>query len=152
MKIRNSLLLIASFLTASCINNTDRITQLSWLQGTWERNYNNVLQIEEWKIQSNELVGQSIFITNQDSTTLNSYTIKELNSQVTLFITPTDFEESTSYPLSYFSADSVVFKNNQESWPQEIVMVKKADSVYVKSLSGHQQQMFNAVHFSFKKN
>ncbi|MGB0806918.1 MAG: hypothetical protein ACPGRC_09525 [Salibacteraceae bacterium] len=140
-----------AFTFFSCTSNTEKINQLKWLEGTWEREFNGVTQIENWKFENHQLKGESIF-SNQTQQTVMSYSnISEQNSKIILARTQQGFESPTAYSISYFNIDSVVFKTTESVWPTTITLVKKTDEIYIQSLSGRQQQMFNEVHFKYDK-
>lgn len=141
----------AILLLASCTSNTAKMNELSWLEGTWTRQYNGVTQMEEWISSNSQLLGKSVFITNQDSTVTTTFKISPTKDGIVYVSQETNFEDSTIYEMEYFSADSIVFTTNQPIWPKSVLLYNKEPNTLIKSLTGVQQQMKNFVHFEFQK-
>jgi hypothetical protein len=82
---------------------------------------------------------------------MSSYQIVPDNNEIRLFTQEMGFESKVEYQLTYFSSDSLIFETKQHIWPQNIMLYNESKKVYIKSLSGMQQQMKNFVHFKFAK-
>jgi hypothetical protein len=142
---------ISLLFITSCTSNTEKLDQLNWLHGTWVRTFNGVTQIEKWEKKGNNLIGQSIYVQNSDSTLMSKYTLMIKNNAIIYTSNEIGFEDSTTYDLKYFSSDSIVFQTTQSVWPQSILLFHTPKNTFIRSLSGQQQQMKNFVHFEFQK-
>ncbi|MFT6324440.1 MAG: hypothetical protein ACJAWO_002003 [Halieaceae bacterium] len=124
---------------------------MNWLVGSWTRQYNEVTQVEIWTATGDSITGASYFVQENDSTLMSSYQIVPDNNEIRLFTQEMGFESKVEYQLTYFSSDSLIFETKQHIWPQNIMLYNESKKVYIKSLSGMQQQMKNFVHFKFAK-
>ena len=145
------IILLLAFVIGSCSSNKEKLQQISWLKGSWSRQYNGVTQTENWNITDSSILGDLYFVHNNDSSLMSSYEIKIKENNIILVTHETEFESIVEYQLSYFSKDSLIFKTKYPVWPSEILIYHQTINTYIKSLSGQQQQMNNYVHFQFIK-
>ena len=147
-------IIILIFLTTlcfSCTSSKEKVLQMNWLAGRWTRQYNEVTQVEIWTTTGDSINGASYFVQENDSTLMSSYQIVRNNNEIRLYTQETGFDLKVEYQLIYFSRDRLMFETKQRIWPQKIMLYDESKKVYIKSLSGMQQQMRNFVHFKFAK-
>ena len=116
------ILIFTVLVISSCSSNTEKINNLSWLAGNWTREYNGVTQVESWNKKEGSLYGSSIFVKNEDSTIISTYSITQNKNGIILITKEVDFEDSTVYNLEYFAPDSIVFHTKKPIWPQTILL------------------------------
>lgn len=115
------LLGLISILIISCESEKTSIENFSWMEGTWVREFNGHAQAESWIIQNNQLQGSSFFINNNDTTKMQTLQLELNGSDWTLTQEDVGYDISSTYLLQQINADSMIFSNQMNEWPQIII-------------------------------
>lgn len=114
---------ITVLLLLSCSLNSNFKEDSSWLEGSWERKYNGIKQMEIWTKTDSGFTGQNLFISG-DTNLMNTYQITHTDDKWTLTKSVIETDISFSYYLLKSNSDSMVFKNSQNIWPQTVTYKK----------------------------
>jgi len=143
---------IISLLTLSCTDNNQKIENLNWLSGNWNREYNGNTQIESWNLQGPDLLGTSSFANGIDTTEMVTFQIQIKDNQYFLITKDVDFEQEIVYELKAANADSFLFVNTGNEWPQTIKYRQIENKTMIKTVSGQQGSMKKEIELTFQKN
>lgn len=126
------------------------LEDLSWLEGNWQRQYNDVTQVEVWKRQSDTLLGLSYFIKNGDSTLQETMTIYRGESKLEFNARIPEQGIDTRFKQLDDSENRISFENPENDFPQTIVYERKGDSLYA-AIIGKSQGFDKSVVFGFSR-
>ncbi|UTW66519.1 hypothetical protein KFE94_18015 [bacterium SCSIO 12643] len=142
---------LLAIMVIACTENETSIENFKSLNGQWVRNFNGNQQLENWKIQTDKVIGSSSFVNNGDTTKMTEYEIIEDNGNWILLTQEVGFENATQYPLIFGGTDSLVFHNSAADWPQTISFKTLNGNTLHKSVLGQGSSMKKNIEFTFKK-
>lgn len=143
--------LIIAFIITSCAPPKDPIKDSSWLQGTWEREFNGNTQIESWNLINDTLFGKSSFANGNDTTIMIHHTIMKHNDEWVLITQDQGVEIESTYSLIPNSGDSLEFNNPHNEWPTNIVYKKTNEKILEVKLNGYYSGLNKSIVFKYKK-
>jgi len=142
---------IISLLTLSCTDNNQKIDNLNWLNGNWNREYSGNTQIESWSLQGADLLGTSSFANGKDTTEMVTFQIQMKDNRYVLITKDVDFEQEIIYELKTANADSFLFVNTGNEWPHTIKYRQIENKIMIKTVSGQQGSMKKEIELTFQK-
>lgn len=145
--MKNSLFFLLAFTLLSCGQS---IEDVAWIEGTWSRNYNNVIQAEVWKKETDSLIGKAYFIKNGDSTLNEEMYIHMLDGQLTFTAMAPSFEQEKHFQCSESSTQNILFENEHNHFPKAIRYYSQNDSLYA-VLGGSVEGFDKTTAFGFKR-
>jgi hypothetical protein len=143
--------IIISLFTLSCTDNNQKIDDLSWLEGNWNRKYSGNTQIERWDAQGNDLLGISSFANGVDTTEMVTFQIQQKEGKWVLVTKDVDFEQEIVYHLASVNSDSMLFINNGTEWPKTIKYKQLGGKTLIKTVSGQQGSMKKEIELTFNR-
>ena len=120
-------LFLPIFLFISC---SPDIEDLSWLEGSWQREYNDVTQIEDWRFEADSLIGISYFVRGNDSSIQETMVIYSDGADLVFNARIPEQNINTLFTQSDLDDQKISFENPMNDFPQTIVYQRKQDSLY----------------------
>jgi len=117
------LVIIVGIFLVSCTPNSNLLEDASWLNGNWKREYNDVKQIEKWQQTESGFTGQSIVVVT-DTTLMHTLDIRNTDNNWELTKHEAEVDMDFTFVLLSSNADSMVFRNKENVWPQTITYKK----------------------------
>jgi len=117
------LVIIVGIFLVSCTPNSNLLEDASWLNGNWKREYNDVTQIEKWQHTESGFTGQSIVVVT-DTTLMHTLDIRNTDNNWELTKHEAEVDMDFTFVLLSSNADSMVFRNTENVWPQTITYKK----------------------------
>jgi len=114
--------------------NSDEITSLSWLQGSWENE--DKTSIETWAIQDNQLTGNVYSI--KENKIIETLSIENISGKLRYNATVLAQNEgkTISFDQKEIGSNSISFYNQNHDYPNTISYNKTSDKVLSVFISG----------------
>lgn len=119
-----------------------KLSKTSWLLGTWQRQSSKGILTESWqKLNDSTFIGQSLFVSGDDTLSSESIRLKQQNGK--LYYIPTVSGQNDGkaivFALTSLTDSTVTFENPGHDFPQKIeYWFQKPDSLIaeVSSMAG----------------
>lgn len=123
----------------------------AWLSGTWNRNFNDAVQLENWEVNEEKAWGDNKIVVGFD--TILMYHLALVNTGSGWELQRVIENESIvhRFSLNEFSSDSLVFQNTEKFFPQEIIYYQKSNTRILVRERGTLNGMNQTVDFEFTK-
>ncbi len=145
-----ALLFFVLFLITGC-NKLSRspLDDIAWIEGEWQRTFNETTQVERWQRDSNHYEGRKIFVNSHDSTVMDYMRIYEKNNVLILEDIMAESNIKTDFLMLEANSDSVVFENPKHNFPKRIVYRRIGTDSLELSVIGTAHEVFKSATFKF---
>ncbi len=108
------------------------LDEFEWLLGTWKENLGEGdVSNEKWnRMDANTIVGHGWLSQNNEKVFSEDMTISSSDGEVYLFITLEEGSKPTRYKMVKRGRKKVTFRNNEVSFPKEIVFFHTSDKEF----------------------
>ena len=134
----------------SCSYNPNVLEDVSWLDGNWKREYNDVTQIEKWQKTETGFTGQNMVVLS-DTSLMHTLDIRKTEKYWELTKHEAEVDMDFSYVLLSSNSDSIVFQNKENIWPQTITYKKVTTNKMEIIIDGQDGSMRKNVAFVFER-
>lgn len=115
-----------------CTPKSKTLTDLDWIIGTRSMQQGDQTIYESWTKTNNELFsGKSFFITNNDTTILETIEIKVIDNEI--YYCPSVVNQNDGKPVQFkltsTQPDKLVFENSEHDFPKKICYNKDASNI-----------------------
>lgn len=149
--MKNKLLAFAcAIVLFSCASHDEIPEEITQLEGTWVRDFNNVKQVLVWKSNKTGMYTANLFVNGIDTVIMDEANLsKETGWDIRLTYPENNIEEH--YEFSPLQDNQVDFINNNKEWPQVIHYQKINDSTLTVTTKGISNGHNKEISFTFMK-
>ena len=153
-KILPTLTFMTLLLFSGCKRNTTVLHNTEWLLGTWQSTTSKGVLYETWqKADGHNFIAKSYYLNNADTILFETIQLKE-NEGILLYIVSAP-KESNEKPVQFASinltANSFIFENKLNEFPQIICYKKITSDSLVAEVSGKYKGEIMKEEFIMKK-
>jgi hypothetical protein len=123
----------------------------AWLSGTWNRSFNDAVQLENWKMNEEKAWGDNKIVVDFDTILMYHVALEKTENGWELLRVIENESIVHRFSLNEFSSDSLVFQNTEKFFPQEIVYYQKSNTRILVRERGTLNGMNQTVDFEFTK-
>lgn len=157
MQLRNKhyiLILLMVLTTLSCKQEQKPLERIGWLNGTWVAQTPRGPLYEDWqKTGDSGYAVKSFYIYQTDTVYFEKIKVREEKNNLHYIVTVAAdaAQEAVDFVSISLHADSMVFENKQNPFPQQIIYRKKASDSLVAEITGLMAGRKVSEYFPMKK-
>ncbi len=122
-------------IVVACTSCSPKAKDFNFIAGTWLRTFQETTHLQAWKVGSDVIEGKQIYITDNDSSLMETFLVS-LDHPIRLALIQPNAPDTFFYELESWESNEFKFKALSKNFPMQLVLQgnESGDSLYFAGL------------------